>query len=151
VKVISKYSLDSIMKWVWRIWCLLYFIILFYVVFFAGRRPSATWGHRKNPLLQPFRLKWYLYRHAGDVSSVYLDIIGNIVMFTPLPLFLYIVFGFKHYGGMIILGFVLSLCIETCQFVLGIGIPDIDDLIFNSLGTILGALIIQGIKLVNVE
>lgn len=138
------------MKLVWKVWCFLYFVILFYVVFFSGRRPNPAWGeHRTGPIFQPFRLKWYLYRHASDVSSVYLDIIGNIVMFTPLPLFLYIVFGFKHYGWMIGLGFLSSFCIEACQYFFGVGIPDIDDWIFNTIGTILGVLIIHGIRLIN--
>lgn len=135
------------MKWIWKIWSFLYFFILLYVVFFSGRRPSPAWGHpHQQPLLVPFKLKWYLYTHVKDVSSVYLDIIGNIIMFTPLPLFLYIVFGVRRYIWMLAVGFFLSLSIEVVQYLTGVGVPDIDDLIFNSFGTVLGVLIIDGIR-----
>lgn len=87
-----------------------------------------------------------MYTHVKDVSSVYLDVIGNVIMFTPLPLFLYIVFGVKRYTWMLVIGFFLSLSIEVIQYLTGVGVTDIDDLLFNTFGVVLGVLIIDGIK-----
>lgn len=81
-----------------------------------------------------------------DVSSVYLDVIGNIIMFVPFTLFLYVVFGFRKLGAIFIFGFLLSLSIEIIQYITGVGVPDIDDVIFNSFGTFLGVLIIKGVN-----
>ncbi|MDM8176732.1 MULTISPECIES: VanZ family protein [Olivibacter] len=136
------------MKWVWRVWCLLYFIILFYVVFFAGRRPNPTFESTDSRplLLIPFKMKWYLYKHAIDVNSVYLDILGNIVMFVPLPLFLYIVWKVKRPHTMFWIGFIASFIVEFTQYITGVGLADIDDLVFNSLGVLCGVTIIDGIK-----
>ncbi|MDX3912845.1 VanZ family protein [Olivibacter sp. EAT-5] len=140
------------MKWIWRVWCVLYFFILLYVVFFASRRPSPMWGrHLEDLRIVPFRTKWYLYTHMRDLSNVYLDVIGNIVMFTPLSLFLYIVFGIKHYGKILFLGFFLSFCIEAGQYFMGVGVPDVDDLIFNTFGVLLGVIIIDGVRRVPIR
>jgi len=86
-----------------------------------------------------------------DLSNVYLDVIGNIVMFTPLSLFLYIVFGIKHYGKILFLGFFLSFCIEAGQYFMGVGVPDVDDLIFNTFGVLLGVIIIDGVRRVPIR
>lgn len=98
-----------------------------------------------QPRLEPFTLKWYLYRHGQDVSSVYLDVIGNIVMFVPVSLFLFVVFGFRRFDYILLFGFLLSVAIEVTQYITGVGFPDIDDVIFNTFGAVLGILIIRGI------
>lgn len=134
------------MKRLWRLWFIFYGIVLFYVVFFAERRPKPVWGaHREIPLLIPLKMKLYLYRHGSDISSLYLDVVGNIIMFTPLPLFLYIAMGVKRYSIMIAISFSLSFFIELVQYAFGVGMPDIDDLIFNTLGAALGCIIISGV------
>ena len=43
----------------------------------------------------------------------------------------------------IILGFMLSLTYESIQYVLTIGFPDVTDLIDNTLGAIIGVIIIN--------
>jgi glycopeptide antibiotics resistance protein len=148
VKVVFKKEVSrNLIKWFWICSCPLYFSTLFYVVFFSGRRPSASLGaHHVKPRLEPFTMKWYLYKHVQDVNSVYLDVIGNIVMFVPFSLFLFIVFGFRRLDYILLLGFLLSLAIEITQYITGVGFPDIDDVIFNTFGTVLGLLIITGVN-----
>lgn len=146
-EVFKKEILSNLIKWFWIGSCPLYFSTLLYVVFFSGRRPSASLGaHHIQPRLEPFSMKWYLYRHGHDISSVYLDVIGNIVMFVPFSLFLFIVFGLRKPSYILLLGFLLSVAIEITQYITGVGFPDIDDLIFNTFGAVLGVLIIKGIK-----
>lgn len=135
------------MTWLWRIWSLLYFILLGYVVFFAGRRPAFHWNPKESQFrFTPFTMKWYLYTHANNISSVYVDIMGNIVMFVPYTLFLYIVFGVRNYWLMMSSAFLLSVGIETIQYFTGVGYADIDDVIFNTFGALLGVLVIDGVK-----
>lgn len=139
---------NRLMMLLWKIWSVFYFIILFYVVFFASRRPSPSFHNdRKLPMLTPFKTKWFLYQHMHDVSQLYLDIVGNIIMFVPYALFLHIVFHVRNYWFIIGTGFLLSLLIETTQYFTGIGQADVDDLIFNTLGALLGVLIIDGIRI----
>ncbi|MCH5210472.1 MAG: VanZ family protein [Oscillospiraceae bacterium] len=63
---------------------------------------------------------------------------GNIVWFVP--------FGFllKRLTRLpvikiIFFGFLLSLFIETMQFIFGVGVSETDDLILNTIGVIVGA------------
>ena len=48
----------------------------------------------------------------------------------------------------IILAFILSLTYESIQYVLTIGFPDVTDLIDNTLGAIIGAIIINIISVI---
>lgn len=136
----------NIRKGLWKIWSLLYFMLLFYVVFLARRRPSPTLlpANREWKWV-PFRSKWELYTHGHNVSAIYLDIIGNIILFAPLPIFLYLVFKVKNYTYLLAAAFLLSLGIETIQYFTGIGFADIDDIIFNTLGGLLGIILIDGL------
>ncbi len=64
--------------------------------------------------------------------------VGNLVWFMPFGFFLRL-FG-QPFGRTLLLGFLLSLCIETAQFVLGCGVTEVEDLILNSIGTLIGCL-----------
>lgn len=62
--------------------------------------------------------------------------VGNLIWFAPAGLLV------RLRGGRLwqaaLAGFLLSLCIETAQFVLGSGVSELDDLILNTCGAILG-------------
>lgn len=62
---------------------------------------------------------------------------GNIVCFIPFGVYL-------HYRGFHLLpaticGFLLSFFIESMQYVWGVGVSELDDLILNTLGVFIGA------------
>lgn len=62
---------------------------------------------------------------------------GNILWFIPLGMFVYRKYPtHKHYP--LIIGFLTSFFIEVSQFILVSGVSDIDDLILNTLGCVLG-------------
>ena len=61
---------------------------------------------------------------------------GNLLWFTPVGLFTRIQGG--RLWKAVFFGFLLSLFVETGQFVLGSGISELDDLILNSCGALLG-------------
>ncbi len=79
--------------------------------------------------------------------------LGNIALFFPLGACL-VVMGHnsRHVrfgrGGTILLAMVLSLGIETTQYVFSLGFSDVDDLVFNTLGASVGAFLVsrQGAK-----
>ncbi|MGL5677097.1 MAG: VanZ family protein [Cellulosilyticaceae bacterium] len=74
----------------------------------------------------------------GYLWSFTYNILGNILWFIPLGTFLPYL---KEEWGMlriVSMGTLLSLGIEVLQFVFVTGISDIDDLIFNTLGTLIG-------------
>ena len=69
--------------------------------------------------------------------------VGNIIWFVPLGM--YVQYR-RAKGGILlaaVLGFVLSLLIETMQYLFGTGISELDDLILNTAGAALGALFLH--------
>ncbi len=61
---------------------------------------------------------------------------GNLLWFLPAGILV------RLWGGKLwqtlLAGFCLSLFIETMQFVLGCGVSELDDLILNTLGAVIG-------------
>jgi len=84
--------------------------------------------------------KEYLPLLKYNLSYFIYFFFGNIAWFIPLGFFLnyYKKIKFKK---TIIIGFTLSLFIEILQFVFSTGISEFDDLILNSIGTMVGCLI----------
>ena len=75
----------------------------------------------------------------GALRFVYL-FFGNILWFVPFGYYC-VAYAKKSIGLTVLMGLGLSLLIETLQFVLGTGISEIDDLILNTFGCLVGTLI----------
>lgn len=89
-------------------------------------------GVRNMPQLVPLGTTIELFS-AGAWSLVY-NIAGNILWFVPLGLLL----GKGRSLRALLLGAGLSAVIEISQFLLMTGLSDIDDVIFNAVGSLLG-------------
>jgi glycopeptide antibiotics resistance protein len=67
------------------------------------------------------------------------NIAGNILLFIPLGLFIPFFFQkISSVGKVLIFSFFLSFFIESVQYLFALGIFDVDDIIFNIIGAILG-------------
>ena len=67
------------------------------------------------------------------------NILGNIFAFSPLGFLLPILFDkCNNVKKILIIGLTVSLSIEVVQVVFSLGSGDIDDIILNVFGTILG-------------
>lgn len=76
---------------------------------------------------------WY-----GPLTNTF----GNIVLFLPLGFLLHLLISHRlRYPilGILLGGAAVSLCIEIAQFVFAAGYSDVDDLLTNSLGALIGA------------
>ena len=70
------------------------------------------------------------------------NILGNVLLFVPLGYLLKIVFNKKiNIILLFIIGVSFSLTFEVMQYISGFGILDIDDLILNSIGIIIGLIV----------
>ncbi len=65
-------------------------------------------------------------------------VLGNIIWFVPLGFFLPWLWKGIRCGKALMIAAITSLCIEITQWLLQSGISDVDDVIFNSLGALLG-------------
>ena len=75
----------------------------------------------------------------GNFTKGFNNIIGNIFIFAPLGYFLPLLFNkCKKINTVILVGFIISFLFETCQYMLYLGSADIDDIILNLIGTVIG-------------
>lgn len=90
----------------------------------------------------PFKIFIDTYKEVfvnGNINYFLISFLGNLCMFIPIGLLIPIIWKLKD-KIVILIGFLISLSIEISQLFLNRG-TDIDDLIFNTLGTILGLVI----------
>jgi len=74
------------------------------------------------------------------------NLLGNILLFVPMGMFLPSLFRTIRWKGVFVAALVLSLTLETTQLFF-IGTPDIDDVILNTLGAMLGYGVFKGVVL----
>ncbi len=137
---IQKYSIP--------IFILYLFVLIFVLIF---KFPSPIFGklieHWKNggeiylepPHLVPFEIITYYVKSVHSIDDWFFkNLACNIIMFMPYG-FLVPLFSKKNkWWQILIFGILLSILIEVIQGLLGIGIFDIDDVILNSFGLLLG-------------
>ncbi len=89
-------------------------------------------------------------------AFLFVDFLGNIAVFVPFGAALAVAtfptrvhgqrgrhFGVRWWSRVLLIGFLLSLSIETAQLFLASRATDIDDVILNTLGTLLGAAFVR--------
>jgi len=136
-----KVRLNSIFLWIFSI-C--YFVILVYVVFGARRRIGVSADFMRSYLnLVPLRdnLETLFSDRKlshSEIFNFYENVIGNILMFIPLPIILIFLFGNRKNLRAIGISVLISVAIELLQFAFGVGVADIDDVLLNSLGAVVG-------------
>lgn len=117
-----------------------YIAVLAYVCFFSeryGRVVSDTYHYN----LQPFReiSRFFEYREIIGVRGFVINMFGNIFVFMPWGFGVPVISSRRHkFLQAAAATFLLSLMIETIQLVTRVGSFDVDDLILNTLGGILG-------------
>ncbi|RUT30510.1 VanZ family protein [Paenibacillus zeisoli] len=86
----------------------------------------------------PFHEIMEYFKHADFHSLI--NFIGNIVIFIPFGILLPLIFKrmSNPLSKVLILSFTFSLGLETAQLMLAIGTFDVDDLILNTFGGVLG-------------
>ncbi|MWV45562.1 VanZ family protein [Paenibacillus sp. HJL G12] len=86
-----------------------------------------------------------LHEITGNIRNIrnpssFINFFGNIAAFMPLGFLLPLVFSFRSAPMLkvLVISFGVSLTLESLQLVLGIGTFDVDDMIMNTAGGMLG-------------
>lgn len=121
-----------------------YILALTYFVFFAESYGRAMEGRDYIYNLEPLKeIKRFWYnRHILGFFPVFINLAGNVLAFAPFGAILPVLS--VNTRGVIRVGFLtfeLSLVIETIQLVFKVGSFDVDDLLLNTIGGILGYLV----------
>ncbi|MDE6706488.1 MAG: VanZ family protein [Oscillospiraceae bacterium] len=121
---------------------IVYVVIILYITLFS-RTPSA-----RQSMLTPF----WEYRellYGADKLYWFGQIIGNIVMLMPLGVFLCLMcrrLNTIHIG---MIGGACSVCIELFQYSTGRGLLEFDDIFHNTLGAVIGYIIMKKVTCAN--
>ncbi len=122
---------------------IIYGAVLFYLVFLSnayGRNNQEILRYQ-NINLVPFKTI-INYLNAWDVvnpSVVITNVYGNIFVFLPFGFLGPIVLQrLRRFLPLFIYSFLLSFSIEMVQGLLGVGVVDVDDLILNIFGALIG-------------
>ena len=123
---------------------LLYLLALAYFLFFSetyGRVVIGEGEYHYN--LIPFQeiRRFWIYREQVGTFAWVSNLLGNVIGFLPFGFILPVIFrNFSSFWSIMFGGFLFSLLVETIQLVTKVGCFDVDDLILNTLGAILGYL-----------
>lgn len=97
--------------------------------------------------LIPFKqITGYIIRRDSIGEISFANLVGNILLFAPMGFLLPVIFKkMKNMPAAVLTGAVVSTCIEATQYLFGRS-ADIDDVILNTVGTLLGFLLYLVIK-----
>ena len=124
------------MKWLKYLFIILYAGLFVYAVFFARRRRHMVHQYLNvYPLKKTIREFQVLnYADKREVVNFFSNLVGNFVLFIPYTFIMVIWFNYKK-GRLVLLSvFLLSLSVETLQYVFRVGVADIDDVLLNTAG-----------------
>lgn len=79
---------------------------------------------------------------SGNILLILKNVVGNVILFFPFGFFLpLMVKRFRRFYLVFTMGFVFSGGIEACQYYFAERIFDVDDILLNTIGTVLGYVI----------
>ncbi|ENQ3081323.1 VanZ family protein [Bacillus cereus] len=118
----------------------IYFLMVINLTLFKQAALTLKFDGAINVNLIPFvkTIKMFKNDFTGIGNALY-NVVGNILLFIPLGLFVPLLFKNENKLYKIALyGFVFSLLIEVLQLLTPSNLTDIDDIIFNTLGAVIG-------------
>ncbi|UOE96461.1 VanZ family protein [Alkalihalobacillus sp. LMS39] len=125
----------------------IYLLAVIYVTLFAWNYgaslgPEGPGGRNYN--LTPFRSIYRISVFSKDIMDPIRILIGNIVLFIPFGFLLPLAFTFFRTSVMkvTILAMFTSITIEICQFLFTHRVANVDDVILNTFGAWIGAVVV---------
>ena len=92
-------------------------------------------------------VNWIPFRVPGGTNLIVLYSLANLVIFIPFGILVPKVFrGVNTVWKMALVTFITSVCIELIQYVLACGYSEVEDVIMNVAGGVIGYLIIRLIE-----
>ena len=123
-----------IIAYIFYLSCLVYFL------FFCekyGRTVTDEYHYNIIPFSEIKRYVMYFDRIG--ITRFMLNIFGNIVAFVPFGMMMPIIWKrYRKFWMVYVDGFVFVLCIESIQLVSKVGSFDVDDIILNTSGVVIG-------------
>ena len=140
----------------------LVYVVVYYLMILLFRLLKIKYNHKRSHVLSVFLLLVYttaifyivfMSREVGEYSGANLRLfsswgktntthayfVENIIMFVPMGILLPCSYGrFRKVYKCVLTCLLISLVIEIIQYIFGIGIAEIDDVLNNTIGGFIG-------------
>lgn len=126
-----------------KVMFVLYIFFLLYFLIFSdwyGRSGTSS-DYRYNLILFKEIKRFIKYREELGAFAVFTNLAGNILIFVPFGFFISMASTSRGFFMTLFYSFGLSLCVEVFQLLTKVGSFDVDDLLLNTIGGILGYLV----------
>ena len=122
---------------------LLYVIFLIYFLFLAEwyGRTGVSEEYRYNLELFKEIKRFITYRQQLGMFAVLTNLAGNIVIFVPYGFFISMASRERGFFKTLFFSMGLSLCVEVVQLFTRVGSFDVDDILLNTIGGVIGYII----------
>ncbi len=133
----NRFSNNPVFKISAKIIFLIYLFYLFYLVFLSSFYGRGV-VHRNYNLI-PFKTISEFLFFNDNIKVILRNIGGNIAAFLPMGFLLPLAFSkMNKYRKVFAAILAATLFIELSQFIFGVGTCDVDDVILNFIGGIIG-------------
>lgn len=133
------------------VFLLLYTLLFIYALIFKHVSPIELFSSDREYLrgfnVIPFHTIYSYISGSQNIIIVASNILGNIILFVPLGIYLQLLKKNKKIWISILIVFLITMFVEAFQVIFGLGVGDIDDIILNCLGGIIGILVYRGLLL----
>lgn len=122
----------------------LYLFLLAYFLFFAENFGRVYMEREYAYNLELFKeiKRFWNYREELGMTAVLTNIVGNVVCFIPFGAILPVLARrARNFWVIVMLSFEFSLLVECTQLISKVGSFDVDDILLNTLGGILGFIV----------
>lgn len=85
--------------------------------------------------------RFWNYRDQVGFFAMFTNLFGNVVIFVPFGFFMPMASKYRSFFATLFYSFGLSLCVETFQLVTRVGSFDVDDLLLNTIGGVVGYIV----------
>lgn len=118
----------------------LYIFFLLYFLIFSDwyGRTGISAEYRYNLVLFKEINRFIEYREELGAFAVFTNLFGNILIFMPFGFFISMASKSRGFFMTLFYSFGLSLCVEVFQLLTKVGCFDVDDLLLNTIGGVLG-------------
>ncbi len=128
-------------KIVFRILFAIYILLVIYFLFFAEMtgRTLADRSYHYNLVLFKEIKRFIVYRNQLGAFSVTANLLGNVLIFLPFGMLVpFLTKRFKKFWSVVLLTLELSVLVELVQLVTKVGSCDVDDILLNTIGGMIG-------------
>ena len=125
-----------------KILFVLYIIFVFYFLLISeiyGRTGEMQEYHYNLVLFREIKRFWNYRRQLGIFATA-TNLLGNVLIFLPFGFFMAMASKYRSFLSTLVYSFALSLTVEISQLFMKVGCFDVDDLLLNTIGGMIGFL-----------